>query len=48
MAMGKISTLALKTFTLPSFAAPNTSSATPYAKSFTRVIHVPPMGKHGR
>ena len=35
MAMGKISTFTMSNFTFPSFAAPNTSSATSFAKSFS-------------
>jgi len=34
-------------FKLPSFAAPNTSSATSCAKSFACVLHVPPKGRRG-
>ena len=47
MAMGKISTFAMNNFTFPSFAAPNTSSATSCVKLFSCVLHVPPKGRRG-
>ena len=42
--MGKIKTFTMNTFKLPFFAAPNTSTATSCAKSFTCVFHVSPKG----
>jgi len=47
MAMDKTNTFTMNTFILPSFAAPNTPSATSCAKSFTCVFHVSPKGKRG-
>jgi len=47
MAMGKINTFTMSTFALPSFMAPNTSSATSCARSFTCVLHVSPEGRRG-
>jgi len=47
MAMGKIKAFTMSTFTLPSFAAPNSPSATSCVESFTCVLHVPPKGKRG-
>jgi len=35
MTMGKIRNFTMNNFTFPSFAAPNTSSATSFAKSFS-------------
>jgi len=37
----------MRTFTLPSFTAPNSSSATSCVESFTCVLHVSPKGKRG-
>jgi len=45
MTMGKINTFTMSNFTFPSFAAPNTSSATSCAKLFSCVLHVPPKGQ---
>ena len=42
LTMDKIKTFTMDTFTLPFFVAPNTSTATFCAKSFTCVFHVSP------
>jgi len=42
LAMDKIKTFTMNTFTLPFFAAPSTSTATSCAKSFTCAFHVSP------
>ena len=47
MTMGKINTFAMNNFTFPSFAAPNTSSATSCVKLFSCVLHVSPKGRPG-
>ena len=47
MTMGKISTFVMNNFTFPSFAAPNTSSATSCVKLFSCVLHVSPKGRRG-
>jgi len=47
MTMGKISTFTMNNFTFPSFAAPNTSSATSCVKLFSCVLHVSPKGRRG-
>ena len=44
MTMGKINT---NSFTFPSFAAPNTSSATSCVKLFSCALHVSPKGRRG-
>ena len=47
MTMGEISTFTMKNLTFPSFAAPNTSSATSCVKLFSCVLHVSPKGRRG-
>jgi len=47
MRMDKIKAFTMNTFTLPSLAAPSSSSATSCVETFTCVLHESPKGKRG-